>query len=93
MTALSPAGLTAEQVLDVVRAAIVTVLEVDAATVSRGTRLVDDLHADSLALVEIVEIVEETLIPLASGPFHIEDADLDDIATVGEAVDYCLARL
>ena len=84
---------TADDVLGVIRDAVVTVLEIDGATVTRETRFVDDLGADSLALVEIVEIMEERLIPLARPGFHIEDADLDDIATVGEAVDYAVARL
>ena len=86
-------ALSAEEVLELVRAAIVTVLEVDPASVGRDTRLVDDLQADSLALVEIVEIMEEQLAPLARPGFHIPDEDLDGIDTVGEAVDYALARL
>jgi acyl carrier protein len=87
------AALSAEQVLEVVRAAVATVLELDPATVERGTRFRADLRADSLALVEIVEIVEEALAPLARPGFHIEDEDLDALATVGEAVDYALERL
>jgi acyl carrier protein len=79
--------VTAEEVYDVVRDAIVTVMEVAPASVTRETRLVDDLRCDSLALCEIAEIVEERL------PLTIDDADLDDIATVGQAVDYALARL
>jgi len=88
MTPLSP-----EQVLAVVQRAVATVLELDPAAVSRATSFRDDLRADSLALVEIVEIVEEELAPLARGPFHIEDEDLDALGTVGEAVDYAVARL
>ena len=88
MSALSP-----EQVLDVVRAAVATVLELDPEQVDRDTSFRGDLRADSLALVEIVEIVEESLAPLARPGFHIEDEDLDALATVGEAVDYAVARL
>ncbi|HVF20042.1 MAG TPA: phosphopantetheine-binding protein [Mycobacteriales bacterium] len=85
--------LTAGDVLDIVRAAIVRVLEVDPASVGRDTHLAGDLHADSLALVEIVEIVEEQLLPLARPGFRIDDDDLDEIETVGQAVDYAVARL
>ena len=85
--------LTADEVLDVVRQAVATVLEVDPASVTRATRLREDLEADSLALVEIVEIVEERLAPQARPGFHIEDEDLDAMASVGDAVDYALARL
>jgi acyl carrier protein len=87
------ARLTPAQVLAVVQAAVATVLEVDPTTVTRETRFRDDLQADSLGLVEIVEIVEEELAPQARPGFHIEDEDLDGLHTVGEAVDYALARL
>ena len=85
--------MTAEEVLAVVRGAVATVLERDPQSVGRDTRFREDLAADSLALVEIVEIVEETLAPLARAGFHIDDEDLDGLGTVGEAVDYALARL
>ena len=85
--------MTPDQVLAVLQAAIATVLEVDPTTVTRETRFRDDLQADSLGLVEIVEIVEEELAPRARPGFHIEDEDLDGLRTVGEAVDYALARL
>ena len=85
--------MTPDEVLAVVRQAVVTVLEVAPATVTRETRFKDDLKADSLALVEIVEIVEEALAPEAQPGFHIEDEDLDGLTTVGEAVDYAVARL
>lgn len=79
--------MTADEVYGVVRDAVVTVMEVEPASVTRETRLVDDLRCDSLALCEIAEIVEERL------PLTIDDADLDDIHTVGQAVDYAMARL
>ena len=87
------AALGHDEVLAVVQAASATVLELDPTTVTRETRFRDDLQADSLGLVEIVEIVEEELAPRARPGFHIEDEDLDGLRTVGEAVDYALARL
>jgi acyl carrier protein len=85
--------MTPDDVLAVVQAAIATVLERDPSTVTRETRFKQDLEADSLALVEIVEIVEEELAPRARPGFHIEDEDLDALTTVGEAVDYAVAKL
>ena len=85
--------MTPDEVLAVVRQAVVTVLDVAPATVTPETRFKADLKADSLALVEIVEIVEEALAPEAQPGFHIEDEDLDGLTTVGEAVDYAVARL
>ncbi len=84
--------MTADQVLDVLRGAIATVLEVDPEKLERTTRFVDDLKADSLALVEIVEIVEEDLAQQRPG-FRIDDQDLDRLLTLGDAVDYAVARL
>ena len=85
--------MTGDEVLAVVQGAVATVLELDPATVTRQTSFKGDLQADSLALVEIVEIVEETLAPRARPGFHSEDEDLDGLTTVGEAVDYALARI
>lgn len=85
--------MTADEVLAVVQAAVATVLERDPTSVTRDTRFKADLEADSLALVEIVEIIEEELAPRARAGFHIEDEDLDSLSTVGEAVDYAVARL
>lgn len=89
MTAAAP---TADGVLAVVRAAVARVLEVEPTTVTPATSLRDDLGADSLALVEIAEIVEEEL-SAGGAQLRIDDEDLERIRTVGEAVDYALARL
>lgn len=86
-------ALTADQVLEVVRRAVVRVLEVEPSSVTRDTSFKSDLAADSLSLVEVVEIVEEELAPQARPGFHIADEDLDGLSTVGAAVDYALARL
>ena len=80
--------MTDQQVLDLLRSAVATVLEVDPSGLDRQTRFKDDLRADSLALVEIVEIVEQELPGLS-----IEDQHLDGLLTLGDAVDYALARL
>jgi acyl carrier protein len=69
------------------------VLEIDPATVTRSTSFAADLHADSLALVEVVEIVEEQLRPHSAGTFAVDDDDIEDLATVGDAVAYAMARL
>ncbi|MFN2539890.1 MAG: phosphopantetheine-binding protein [Mycobacteriales bacterium] len=84
--------MTHDEVLDVLRDAVALVLELEPATLQRGTRFVDDLKADSLALVEIVEIVEEDLARTRPG-FRIDDQDLDGLVTLGDAVDYAVARL
>ena len=79
--------MSPDRAFEAVRDAVVVVMEVDPASVTRDTRLVSELKCDSLALVEIAEIVEESLPGVT-----IEDAALDDIDTVGEAVDYLVTR-
>ena len=83
---------TAEEVLGVVRDAFSVVLEIDATGLTTATAFTD-LDVDSIALVEVAEIVEERLAPYASVPFVIADADLELLCTVGQVVDYVLARL
>ena len=50
------------------------------------------MGADSLALIELVEAIEEQLTPIV-GEFHIDDEDLEGLTTVQEAVDYVAAKL
>ena len=93
-----PPGRPGEaEALAVIREAIVAVLEVPAETISRSTRLSEDLHADSLALVEIVELVEERLAAgwpgLVPATFRLEDAGLEELDTVGDAVTYVVTSL
>jgi acyl carrier protein len=83
---------TAEEVLGLVRDALAVVLECDPAAVTRSTTFAE-LDADSLALVEVAEVVEEQLAERTGVRLVIPDADLEAFATVGEAVDYAVARL
>ena len=74
------------------QSAVATVLEVDPAGVAPTLRFVEDLRADSLALVEIVDVIEEQIAAQRPG-FAIADEDLDDFLTVGDALAYAVARL
>jgi acyl carrier protein len=80
------------QVFELIRDRLADILEVDPATISEGDSFTDDLEADSLALIELVEAIEEELGERSVG-FRIEDEDLEDLKTVRDAVDYVLARL
>ena len=84
--------MNTDQVLAALQSAVAIVLEIDGAAVTRDLRFAEDLLADSLAVVEIVEILEAELAAHVPG-FVIADEDLDDLLTVGAAVDYALARL
>ncbi len=59
--------------------------------ITEGQSFVDDLDADSLALIELVEALEEELSERTVG-FRIEDEDLADLKTVRDAVDYVYDR-
>ena len=71
--------------LDLVREAVATVFELPAGTLDAGTRLVDELEADSLAMVEIVEIVEEELRGRGSR-VHVDDQLLARMHTLADIV-------
>ena len=86
------AQLDADTVFAELRAAVVIVCEVPPETLSRATSLDTDLRADSLALVEIIDITEAALIPLARPGFHFDDGELDALVTLGDVVDHALAQ-
>jgi acyl carrier protein len=80
------------EVFELVRDRLADILEIDPATISEGQSFVDDLGADSLALIELVEALEEELSERTVG-FRIEDEDLEDLKSVRDAVDYVYARV
>ncbi len=79
-------------VFEIVRANLADILEIDPSTITEGQSFVDDLDADSLALIELVEALEEDLGERSVG-FRIEDEDLVDLKTVRDAVDYVYERV
>jgi len=48
--------------------------------------------ADSLALIELVEALEEALATYSAG-FHIDDEDLEGLLSVRDAVNYVADKL
>src|SRR5262245_1671677 len=81
-----------DEVLTIIRDRLAEILAIDEARITREARFGDDLDADSLALIELVEALEDELGERTVG-FQIDDEDLADLATVGDAVDYVVARL
>ena len=81
-----------DDVFAVVRDAVATVLERDPSSVTWDSGFAD-LQADSLALVEVAEIVEERLAPYSPSGFRIPDDELERLQTVGDAVTLALAKL
>ena len=81
-----------QQVFDLIRNSLADILEVAPDSIAEGASFGDDLGADSLALIELVEALEEELSERTVG-FRIDDEDLEDLKTVRDAVDYVMAKL
>lgn len=80
------------EVFELIRDRLADILEVEPAVISETKSFTDDLDADSLALIELVESLEEELGERTVG-FRIDDEDLEDLKTVKDAVDYVWAKL
>ncbi|HCJ85635.1 MAG: acyl carrier protein [marine actinobacterium MedAcidi-G3] len=65
----------------------VEVLAVDASAVTPEANFADDLDADSLDLVELVMALEEEF------DITVEEEELSDVATVGDAVTLVESKL
>ena len=79
-------------VFELVRDRLADILEIEPATITESASFGEDLDADSLALIELVEALEEELGERTVG-FRIDDEDLEDLKTVRDAVDYVVAKL
>ena len=81
-----------QAVFELIRDRLADILEIDPSRITEAASFADDLDADSLALIELVEALEEELGERTVG-FRIDDEDLEDLKTVRDAVDYVVARL
>jgi acyl carrier protein len=81
-----------DEVYRILRERLAEILEIDEDRIKLESSFTGDLDADSLALIELVEALEEELGERTVG-FTIDDEDLGDLRTVQEAVDYVVARL
>jgi acyl carrier protein len=81
-----------DEVYRILRERLAEILEIDEDRITLESNFTEDLDADSLALIELVEALEEELGERTVG-FSIDDEDLGELHTVHEAVDYVVARL
>ncbi len=91
-THIEPGPLDRPEVLQLVRDRLADILEIEPSTIAEGASFTNDLEADSLAMIQLVEDLEKELGERIGG-FRIEDEDLEDLKTVRDAVDYVLARV
>ena len=75
------------EILDLVRERLAEILEIEPGSINESDSFSDDLEADSLVLIELVEAIEEEFSERTVG-FRIDDEDLEDLRTVRDAVDY-----
>jgi acyl carrier protein len=78
--------MTREEIVSYIRAHLADELELDPARVEEGTRFKEDLEADSLDLYGLVQELEDTY------GVRMSDEEAAGIRTVGQAVDFVLAR-
>lgn len=74
-----------EEILDLVKEAVLEQLNVDEDDIAEDASFIDDLGADSLDLVELVMALEDKF------DVKIPDEDVEKIKTVGDAVEYIAA--
>jgi acyl carrier protein len=82
----------ADEVFRIIRERLADILEIEESRITLEASFTEDLSADSLALIELVEAIEQELADRAEG-FRIEDEDLADLRTVRDAVDYVVERV
>jgi acyl carrier protein len=81
-----------QEVFELIRDQLADILEIEPSSINESASFAEDLDADSLALIELVEALEEELGERTVG-FRIEDEDLEELRTVRDAVDYVVAKL
>lgn len=91
-THMNSGPMTRLDVVTLVRDRLADILEIEPDQINEGDSFADDLEADSLALIELVEAIEEELADRTVG-FRIEDEDLQDLRLVRDAVDYVYSRV
>jgi acyl carrier protein len=84
--------LDRDEVFRIIRERLADILEIEESRITLEASFADDLSADSLALIELVEALEAELEDRTSG-FRIEDEDLAELRTVRDAVDYVVERV
>ena len=89
--AVPPAPMNRAAILELVRDHLAEILETSPNEIGEDVSF-EDLGADSLALIELVEALEETLSTRVGG-FHIDDEDLEGLTSLRYAVDYVANKL
>lgn len=84
--------MTRAAIAEAVVAAIARVMELPVETITEDARLSDDLGADSIALMQIADLVEDECDAHGGEELRFDDAELAALPTVGSAIDYLTNR-
>jgi acyl carrier protein len=74
-------------ILNTVRTHLAEILEMEVANIAEENTFADDLGADSIALIELVDSLEQEFSKTIPD-FAFDDDDLAELRTVADAVDY-----
>ena len=85
-------GIDREEVFEIIKGQLSEILEVDPGTIKESSSFEEDLEADSLALIELVEALEEELGDRVEG-FRIADEDIAELVTIRDAIDYVVDKI
>jgi acyl carrier protein len=86
------ATIERNEVLATVCRHLAEILEISASEISESQTLADDLGADSIALIELVDSLEQEFSDIIPN-FQFEDDDLSGLLTVSDAVNYIVLAL
>jgi len=76
-----------DDIFERLKARAIDVLSVDAGKVTKDAKFGEDLDADSLDLVEFVMALEEEF------DINVEEEELENVVTVGQAYDLVKSKL
>ncbi|MEI6198702.1 MAG: acyl carrier protein [Actinomycetota bacterium] len=86
------ATIERSEVLATVCRQLAEILEISATEISETQSLADDLGADSIALIELVDSLEQEFSDIIPD-FQFQDDDLSGLRTVADAVNYIVLAL
>ena len=86
------ATMERNEILVTVCRQLAEILEISADDISETQSLADDLGADSIALIELVDSLEQEFSDIIPN-FQFDDDDLSGLRTVADAVNYIVLAL
>ncbi|MGC8464940.1 MAG: acyl carrier protein [Acidimicrobiales bacterium] len=87
-----PEAVTRAEIFETIRGHLADILEIDPAKITESASFSEDLNADSLALIELVEAIEDEF-SKGDTVFRIEDEELEELKTMRDAVTYVADKL